>query len=140
MSERLGREVRRRRSELQLSQAALASRGSLSLATLGAIERGQPRAYTATTLAALDKVLGWEIGHAQRVIDEQRAEDAAPVSGTTDVMMRLLADYRSALEDMHREPTWAEELVTLAGTLTPDDVSLVMALMRRLATAHQRRR
>lgn len=138
MSE-FGREVRRRRSELGLSQAALVSDRTLSLATLGAIERGEPRNFTGPSLAALDKLLKWEIGHSQAALDKERnaavERPAAGESAPSDELVELLRRNNELLEQLAHRPPWAEELSRLAAALTPDDVTLVMGLVRRLAAA-----
>lgn len=130
MYARLAREVRRRRSELGLSQAALARRGELSLATLGAMERGKPRAYTAQTLAALDRALNWEVGHAQGILDEQKP---APADASLDqTVLGMLAEYREVLDDLRRSPTWQRDVLAVADELGDEDRELWMRLGRRL--------
>ena len=135
MSARLAREVRRRRSEMGLSQAALVRRGGISLATLSAIERGKPRTFVVTTLAALDRALGWEVGRSQQILDDELAEAQRAESGSEDIgieAMSMLAEYRAVLEQMRQEPSWARELVRLVDQLGPEDRAMLLTFARRL--------
>lgn len=138
MSARLAREVRRRRSELGLSQAALARRGALSLATLGAIERGKARTFTAPTLAALDRALDWEVGHAQGILDDERDDErnrlAHGLEGSPqEAMLAMLADVQGALADLRREPSWLAELGRIAEGFDEDEQQLVLFVARWVA-------
>lgn len=139
MSARLAREVRRRRSEMGLSQAALARRGDLSLATLGAIERGKPRTYTAPTLAALDRALGWEVGHAQGILDDEKRDDQRAIIAAArydergdrdDAISAMLADLSGALADLRREPSWMSELGRVASDFDDDEQQLLLYVAR----------
>lgn len=67
---RLAAQVRQRRTELGLSQAVVSARAGygLSLATLRNIEQARSHPFRASTLATLERVLGWEKGAAQVVL------------------------------------------------------------------------
>ncbi len=103
MSVRLAREVRRRRSELGLSQQALARRGPVSLATLGAIESGRPRDYTAPTLAAraaADEALTQSIAALGALVDRLNEAGSVPYGWRNDLLVlveQLPDDERDAL-------------------------------------------
>jgi len=110
-------------------------RGGISLATLSAIERGKPRTFVVTTLAALDRALGWEVGRSQQILDDELAEAQRAESGSEDIgieAMSMLAEYRAVLEQMRQEPSWARELVRLVDQLGPDDRAMLLTFARRL--------
>jgi len=153
MSVRLAREVRRRRSELGLSQQALARRGPVSLATLGAIESGRPRDYTAPTLAALDKALGWEVGHAQAIIDDERTvvasrdADAAERAAADEALTQSIAELRAQLHatvarlsELSEPPPygWRNDLLVLVEQLPDDERDALLAFVQALVATRRR--
>ncbi len=149
MSVRLAREVRRRRSELGLSQQALARRGPVSLATLGAIESGRPRDYTAPTLAALDKALGWEVGHAQAIIDDERTvvasrdADAAERAAADEALTQSIAELRAIVAPLSEPPRavpygWRNDLLVLVEQLPDDERDALLAFVQALVATRRR--
>ncbi len=148
MSVRLAREVRRRRSELGLSQQALARRGPVSLATLGAIESGRPRDYTAPTLAALDKALGWEVGHAQAIIDDERTvvasrdADAAERAAADEALTQSIAALGALVDRLNEAGSvpygWRNDLLVLVEQLPDDERDALLAFVQALVATRRR--
>jgi len=139
MSARLGREVRRRRSELGLTQAALADRGKghFSLATLSRIERGKARTYTGPVLAALDRALGWEVGHAQGILDDEQAgggDSAVELAAayTDERFGVMLSEMRGVLDEMRRTPSWHREALAIGEAMNDEARAVWFAVGRRL--------
>jgi DNA-binding XRE family transcriptional regulator len=65
---RFGREIRRRRTELGLTQAQLAVESGLSGQTIHSIETGKQEGYKPLTLAALETALMWQRGSCEAVL------------------------------------------------------------------------
>ena len=143
MSRRLARAAKHRRSELGLSQEAVARGGHVTLATLRAIEQGRDRGYQGPTLAGLDRALGWEVGHAQGIVDGERLEQAGPVTATPDrdwIAAQLQGQGEAVVEavtaaigELARLEAPFDELVALARRLERRDLQAVLRLLRSLA-------
>lgn len=68
--ERLAAHVVARRVQLGFpSREALANHAQLSVRTLADIETGRRSSYHASTIAALEHALGWEVGSVGQVVD-----------------------------------------------------------------------
>jgi transcriptional regulator with XRE-family HTH domain len=67
--ERLGREVARRRGELQLTQTELAQRAGFSMPTLNAIENNRSGRLSKRLRRALEQAVGWQPGSVDAVLD-----------------------------------------------------------------------
>lgn len=122
------------------SAIALQRASGLSARTLRDIENGRPgRRYSVTTLAALDRALGWEEGRAWRIWTENEPRPETPVEELLEQMEQLraavthLGETAAAHED---RPAWADELVGLVAALNADDRRLVFDLAERLARPH----
>lgn len=76
---RLSSEVAAARGGRRWSQRELAHRSGVSLATIGALERGADRAFTSTTLAKLDEVFEWPPGYARTLCVDAAAHDELAV-------------------------------------------------------------
>lgn len=130
---RVGREIRRRRSELRLSQERLALRAGVSLATLGALERAHKRTYTAPILAGVDTALGWEVGHLQAMFDEGPRPDGPPAAPDSGDVLAVLAEYRQVLDELRATaPDWHTEWLRLGESLGAGGRAAVAALVERI--------
>src|SRR5260370_32556698 len=68
-----------RRAELGLTQFDLASKSSVSIATIREMLQARPRQRSPRTLAAISKALGWPAGLLASILQDQRAQaDASP--------------------------------------------------------------
>jgi len=75
-SSRLSSEVSAARGARRWSQRELAHHSGISLATIGALERGEDRSFTTTTLSRLDDVFEWSAGRARTLMFEHDSHDA----------------------------------------------------------------
>ena len=73
---RLSSEVAAARGARRWSQRELAHRSGVSVATIGALERGSDRVFTTATLGKLDDVFEWPSGHARTLIIDHVSHDA----------------------------------------------------------------
>lgn len=64
----LGKAIRTRREELDLTQDDLAGRGGPSNTTVSAIEQGKASTVAPVTLRKIDKALGWQTGSARSIL------------------------------------------------------------------------
>lgn len=100
-----------------MSQAALAEVSGVSLSTVGVIERGQRAHLRASTLARLDRALGWPVGHAlalHRGIDAPAAPSPAPTTPASRPSVGR-ADVRARV-DQHLDRCSTDDL---AGVVLP---------------------
>lgn len=67
--EKLGQQVRDRRAELGLTQAEVAQRGGPSVETLRALENNRAGRLSPRVRRALERMLQWEIGSIDAVLD-----------------------------------------------------------------------
>lgn len=84
---RLSHALTSERGARRWSQRELADRSGVSLATIGAIERGDDRRFNATTLGGLDAAFGWSRGHARTLMIDPEAHDtlaALPATSSAD--------------------------------------------------------
>jgi transcriptional regulator with XRE-family HTH domain len=123
--ERLGREVARRRGQLQLTQAELAQRGGFSVPTLNAIENNRAGRLSKRLRRALEQAIEWEPGSVDAVLDGQEPRVAiARASGMRDelggdpeklaaqrfaVVQRLLRMRRAFVEHRNEMPDAVRE-------------------------------
>lgn len=78
---RLSSQVAAERGARRWSQRELAHRSGVSLATLGALERGADRVFSSATLSRLDEVFDWPLGHARTLlIDAESHEELATLN------------------------------------------------------------
>lgn len=108
--ENLARTVRRRRTDLGLTQAELAARDDqLSVATLRRIEASAATSYRDLQLAALARALGWTSDTVDRLLAGERPGsevDPAVVQGEPDAQPgddEIEIDYNSAIANMPQE-------------------------------------
>lgn len=81
MPTRLSRALTAERGMNRWTQRELAAQSGVSLATIGAMERGDDRQFNRATLARLDTALGWPPGHARTLmIDAEDHETLADLS------------------------------------------------------------
>jgi transcriptional regulator with XRE-family HTH domain len=78
--ERLGREVARRREQLNLTQVDVAQRGGPSVATLTALENNRSGRLSKRSRQALEKAIEWEPGSVDAVLSGQAPRIADPSS------------------------------------------------------------
>jgi transcriptional regulator with XRE-family HTH domain len=90
--ERLGREVARRREQLNLTQVDVAQRGGPSVATLTAVENNRAGRLSKRLRQALEKAIEWEPGSVDAVLSGQAPRPTA----TNNVAGRQPADSREA--------------------------------------------
>ncbi len=76
--ERLGREVARRREQLNLTQVDVAQRGGPSVATLTAVENNRSGRLSKRLRQSLEKAIEWEPGSVDAVLSGQAPRIAAP--------------------------------------------------------------
>lgn len=74
--DKLGEHVKTSRAVLSYSITQLSAVAGLSTSTLDSIENGRKTSYDPTTLAALERALGWRTGSVDRVL---RGLDPLPV-------------------------------------------------------------
>lgn len=88
--ERLGREVARRREQLNLTQVDVAQRGGPSVATLTAIENNRSGRLSKRLRQSLEKAIEWEPGSVDAVLSGQ----APRIAASNKVPDRPTADSR----------------------------------------------
>jgi transcriptional regulator with XRE-family HTH domain len=97
--EKLGQQVRDRRAELGLTQAEVAERGGPSVETLRALENNRSKRLSPRVRRALERVLQWEIGSIDAVLDGGAPTLARPrpVVAAADrfAMARQVLDWRA---------------------------------------------
>lgn len=91
---RLGDAVRRRRTELGLSQRGVAERGGPSVRSLNKIEQGEPPRPTGSTMSKLDVALDWLPRTAASVLagvplPEPKSSDAVYTAEDLELHTRL---------------------------------------------------
>jgi transcriptional regulator with XRE-family HTH domain len=101
--EKLGHDVRARRTELGLTQAEIADRGGPSVETLRTVENNRAGRLSPRMRRALERVLGWESGSIDAVLaGAQVATQASPQQrvGAADrfALARQVLSMRSAME------------------------------------------
>lgn len=79
---RLSSEVAAARGARRWSQRELSHRSGISLATIGALERGADRSFTSATLAKLDEVFQWPRGHARTLTIDAESHDELATART----------------------------------------------------------
>lgn len=90
--------------------SAFARASGLSRTTLDSIENTRKRRYSPTTLAALEHVLGWQVGSVDRVLrglDPLRDEDA-DLTALIDAWPRLSPGSRRMLRMLATEAARVE--------------------------------
>jgi len=97
--EKLGQQVRDRRAELGLTQAEVAERGGPSVETLRALENNRSKRLSPRVRRALERVLQWETGSIDAVLDGGAPTLARPrpVVAAADrfAMARQVLDWRA---------------------------------------------
>lgn len=73
---RLSSEISAERGARRWSQRELAHHSGVSVATIGALERGEDRSFTTATLSKLDRVFDWPSGRARSLMFERDSHDA----------------------------------------------------------------
>jgi transcriptional regulator with XRE-family HTH domain len=76
--EKLGHEVRNRRTELGLTQTEVSDRGGPSVETLRTVENNRAGRLSPRMRRALERVLQWESGSIDAVLDGSSATPARP--------------------------------------------------------------
>lgn len=118
-----------------ISPTALGRQSGLSARTIRDIESGNPqRRYGATTLARLDRPLGWEPGTAWATWNAEihAAGEGAAVSVMRRAITEQMAALEQRLERMEETPPWAAELINACRLLAAEDRARVLDLARRL--------
>jgi len=75
MPTRLSRALTAERGMNRWTQRELAAQSGISLATIGAMERGDDRQFNRATLARLDTTFGWPAGHARTLMIDAEDHD-----------------------------------------------------------------
>jgi transcriptional regulator with XRE-family HTH domain len=97
--EKLGHDVRARRTELGLTQAEVADRGGPSVETLRTVENNRAGRLSPRMRRALERVLGWESGSIDAVLAGTQASPEQR-SGAADrfALARQVLSMRSAVQ------------------------------------------
>lgn len=105
--QRLGRAVKRRRLELDMTQPQLATTGGPSTSIISKIERAAQQGYEDRVYAALDRGLGWAPGGALGILDGKEPQVAGgPREEDSSAFRRLSALFE---QQLLREPSVLHE-------------------------------
>lgn len=119
------------RTERGWNATALQRHSGLSARTVRDIENANPtRRYSSTTLAALDKALGWASGHALTLWRPTQYTGAPPEVASIAEQMTMIM---RRIDQLDERPAWADELVDSARLLSAEDRRRVLDLIDRLS-------
>lgn len=114
-------EVAAARGARRWSQRELAHRSGVSLATVGALERGSDRTFTRSTLAKLDAVFEWPAGHAQTLTFDRASHDALATARSREVAHHTTIVIDGEITSVATSPRGGQvsRIITVA---TPDGI------------------
>lgn len=115
---RLGRQVRQKRASKGLSQSAAARAAGIHRGAWSAVEKATDGKPYDTTLAAIERTLGWELGSCALILDGgDPVPVGAPIGGrplSRVERARALIEFAKTDPTFTREPTLARILIEKA--------------------------
>ena len=114
-----------------MTAGALQLASGLSARTIRDIEHGHPtRRYSPTTLAALDRALGWPPNTAWNT---WRAHEQILSAPMYDEIAEQMAAITAKVAEMAERPPWMAEVIDVFRLLSPEDRRRLLDLAWRLA-------
>lgn len=135
MASILGDAARTRRSELGLTQAAVASLAGIQVKTYGELERGVARNFSDLTLTKVSRALDWPANYLSNLRGQTRAGAVDP--GRLDALSAEMAALTARLDELAAAQAGppasplAAEVIALLGDVDDEDLVVLVQVIRR---------